>query len=124
MITVDQGNTTVSIPFPVLINSGNYRGDPSATPTVELSKNGGDLVPAFGKVKPIGKGLFCLLPDPRDADVVGPVQMVLTVGNNDIGTWPGFIVRPLSFWGSLVAIPQNLATLVSLTQRLVVAQRA
>jgi len=109
MIEVQQGNTTVAIPFPVLLNSGNYAGDPNATPTVELSKNGGDLVPAYGQVKSIGKGLFCLLPDPRDADTLGPVQMVLSVGGSDIGSWPGFVVKQRSWWQDLFAIPQNIA---------------
>lgn len=124
MIPIPQGNTSIPIPFPVLANSGNYSGDPTATPTVKLSKNGASQVDAVGKVVPVGNGGFWFWPAAQDVDTPGPVMMFVVVSSGDIASWPGYYVQAPSFWQQLIAIPQNIATAVTLLQRLVTAQRA
>lgn len=125
MIEIPQGDTSISVPFPVLQNYGNFPGDPNATPTVKIVKNGANAaIDAAGKVLPVpGTGLFCFWPAVSDVDTPGPVAMIISAGS-DIVSWPGYFVSKKSFWQNLTEMPENIATAVSLLQRLVAAQRA
>lgn len=110
MIEIIQGDTSIAIPFPVLKASGNWPGDPSAVPTIQLSKNGGPKVPAQGNVLPVaGTGGFWFYPAAGDVDTLGPVLMFITVSSQDFAPWPGYIVKPRSWWQDFCNIPRNIA---------------
>lgn len=93
---VQQNSPTHAVPFFLAVNAGNYQGDPGATPTVQLSKDGAPLVPAMGNVVPAGGGAYWLLGDPRDRDVVGPVMMVITGPSGDIAPPAYYSVVPFN----------------------------
>lgn len=126
MTIVDQGNSTTPIPFRVFSNGGDYRGAPGLASqlSISLSKSAGEQIPAKGEIKDVGGGAYWLLPNAQDADTPGNVAMIISAPAGYIVESDNFYVQAPSFWGLLAAVPQNIATLVSLTQRLVTAQRA
>lgn len=111
---VQQGNTTQAIPFEVYKDSADYHGAPGLLGqiSVSLSKNGGTAVPAFGKLAEDGVG-YWLMPDARDADVVGAVRLYVAAPAGYIAPPSGFQVMAPSFWDLIGQAPQALLSMAA-----------
>jgi len=129
-MTIIQDNLTDPVPFYVAQNLGDFHGAPGAKPTVMLSKNAGDPVPAFGVIVDKGAGLYWLMPDARDRDVVGPVAMLVTAPSGDIAPPQSYYVKApshinppqtINFYGSGLSATDsaNLANVASYLKLLV-----
>jgi hypothetical protein len=132
---VQLANPFAAIPFSILHNTGDYAGDAGAVPKLNLSKNGGALVPAYGTIVNAGGGLFWLMGDARDRDTLGPVRMVVTAPSGDVPIPEGYSVVNYDPWqiqssqGPASNVTDtNVAAKLDLTnqllQRLVTAERA
>lgn len=126
MTTVSQYNATIPIRLRVVVNGGDFRGAEGLASqlTVKLSKNGQPQQNAKGSIAEGGSGIYWLMPNPSDADTIGPVAVTVITPTGYIAEPVEFEVEAPSFWQYLAAAPQNIATVVSLLQRLVTAQRA
>lgn len=126
MDIIPQNNPTgCKIPFWIAANSGNFQGAGGANPSIELSRESSPAwVPATGAIQDVGNGGYWYTPSQQDTAISGKVLMRVIGPNTDILPPREFVVQAPSWWQQLFAAPQNLATAVSLLQRLVTAQRA
>lgn len=125
MNVVPQNNTTAKIPFWIAANSGNFPGAGGANPTIQLSRESStDWVNATGTIQDVGNGGYWYTPSVQDTSLPGKVLFRVIGPNSDILPPGEFCVQAPSFWSQLLSVPQNLATLVALMQRLVTAERA
>lgn len=119
---VTQYSNDGSVPFFVFANSGNYPGDGSAMPTVKLSKADGTQAQAQGEIVNDGGGVYRLLGNAADRNVLGVVTMIITASTGDVSPPVYYEVVAPSIWRQLLSLPQNIASMANNIRLLTASQ--
>ena len=83
MRLIKQNDTSKAICFLLVSSTDHVSPVTGASPTVQISKNGGTFATPTGTISEIGNGWYKLTPAATDADTLGPLLIHATASGAD-----------------------------------------